>query len=89
MHVGDSKNPTTTTRVSPVGLTSIIIGVALANLGPMVFDGFVKGLFVGGGVTLVVIGVLLVSSRWRARPDRSWLPSRDESHRDESRRGDQ
>ncbi len=56
----------------------MFIGVALALLGPALFDGFVKGLFIGAGVALVVLGVIVVSARWRARADGAWLPSRDD-----------
>jgi hypothetical protein len=73
-----SKHPKTAAVCAGSGLTLILIGIALATLGPTRFDGFVKGFFMGAGVMLILIGVVVLSASWRAQPDRSWLPSRDE-----------
>lgn len=66
------------------GLGLIVVGIMLTTLGPQ-FDGFVKGLCQGGGITMLLIGVVLISARWRRRmddgDDSMWLPSRDESTR--------
>lgn len=56
----------------------IFVGIALATPGPAWFDGFPKGLRLGAGVTLMLLGVIAVMARGRARSDGSWLPRRDE-----------
>ena len=73
-----SNAPPARVRVSPVGLTAILVGSALAMGGPMLFDRFVKGLFIGAGVALVVLGAFVIGARWRTRPNGLWLPSRDD-----------
>lgn len=64
---------------SRVGLTTIVVGVVFVLLGPGWFDGFVKGLFEGAGLALVVFGLITVGARWRTRHDGGWLPSRDDA----------
>lgn len=64
------------------GLALIVLGAAAAVLGSATFDGFVKGMFQGAGVTMLLLGVYLVSrtrtrGRGRAAGTDDWLPSRD------------
>ena len=73
-----SSDPTATGAVARAGLTMILLGTAAAFLGPAWFDGVVKGLFLGAGVALIVLGVVTVGAARRPRPEGSWLPSRDE-----------
>jgi len=73
-----SKTPIGAPLVARLGFTSILIGVALALIGPWLFDGFVKGLFIGAGLALVVLGVVAVNARRRTGHSDLWLPSRDD-----------
>lgn len=62
------------------GLAMILPGIALVILGPR-FDGFVKGMLLGAGIALILIGVYLLAARRRRPnddPDQMWLPSRDQ-----------
>lgn len=62
------------------GLLAIVLGIGSTTLSRE-FDSFVKGLFLGAGIALIVLGVLVISTRSKlAKPDvegGSWLPSRD------------
>lgn len=63
------------------GISLIMLGVLL-NLLARPFDGFVQGLLQGAGITVLLIGVYVMSPlvRRRAGDDTAadtWLPSRD------------
>jgi hypothetical protein len=62
----------------PVGIGSIVLGVALVTLGRPL-DGFVGGFTDGAGIAMILLGAL-VSGRRRDR-SAGWLPSRDEEPR--------
>lgn len=63
-------------------MVMILIGIALALLSRR-FDSFVYGLFIGAALALILLGVALLSARWRGKDkpgnaaDGNWLPSRD------------
>lgn len=59
----------------PVGIGSIVLGIALVTLGRPL-DGFLGGFTDGAGVALILLGALM-SGRSRGR-DAGWLPSRDQ-----------
>ena len=73
-----AKDSTSAVPVARSALAMIVVGMACAILGPAFFDGVVKGLFLGAGVALMLLGVFVISAAWRRRPGGSWLPSRDE-----------
>lgn len=66
----------------PAGMSMILIGIAL-SLVSRLLDGFVYGMVLGAAVALIMIGVIVLSARWRGRSrpgaaeDATWLPSRD------------
>ena len=65
---------------STASIALILPGIALTLLGPR-FDGFPKGLCLGAGIMMILIGVYLLGARMRrpkaADEDGMWLPSRD------------
>ena len=74
--------------MSPAGfapLSLVIAGLALITVGNTL-HGLMRGLLQGAGVTMVLIGVAVLSSSRRrrgadradGRGDEMWLPSRDE-----------
>jgi len=63
------KIPSTTgTVLVLLGLLCFVIGRTL--------DGWLGGLFLGGAIALLLLGVFLISASAR-RKRRGWLPSRD------------
>lgn len=69
---------TTTTVATTSSVVMIALGIASTILSRE-FDSFIKGLFQGAGIALIVLGVVVLSarSRLRAREKSDWLPSRD------------
>lgn len=67
------------------GIVLILPGIALALLGPR-FDGFAKGMCLGAGIAMILIGVYLIGARTRKPAtkgdDAMWLPSRDHDDTD-------
>jgi len=57
-----------------LGLTSLFIGVALTTLARLT-HGFVGGLLIGAGLTLIVASAYAMGRQMRGA--RGWLPSRD------------
>lgn len=63
------------------GFGLIVLGMA-SFLAHFAFDSFVKGMFLGAALALLVLGAYLVGqARWPTRDEqgepRQWLPSRD------------
>lgn len=82
-HTSENHSRTKTGR--PVGLTAILLGMVCLGLGSIVDGGFLRGLFTGATVALMVLGAYLIGmSTWRgghgAKDDDGgqWLPSRDD-----------
>lgn len=73
-----------TSAVPASALSTLLTGLALIVVGTSL-DGWVRGLFQGGGVALVLIGVAVLSAHLRrgkgGADDGLWLPSRDEDRR--------
>lgn len=56
----------------------ILLGIGLTFLSRG-FDGFASGFLIGAGITMMLLGVYVVSARNRIgeKGRRGWLPSRD------------
>ncbi len=77
----EPQNLNSLSRPGLARLSPLLVGLAIFVLGRG-FDGFVGGLFDGAGVTLIVIGVVLVGQSMAGAPNGGgsrgwWLPSRD------------
>lgn len=64
------------------GFVLLFSGILLATLAPGFFDGFVKGLFQGAGIALLLIatvffGAVIGRRKKETSTDDGWLPSRD------------
>ncbi|MGJ9412703.1 hypothetical protein ACHAAC_08320 [Aeromicrobium sp. CF4.19] len=69
-----------TPTVLTAGVAAVLLGVGSGALSTL-FDGFVKGLFQGAGVMLIIVGVYAVGRVVFRSDDGTtsdgWLPSRD------------
>ncbi|WP_299445236.1 hypothetical protein [uncultured Phycicoccus sp.] len=64
------------------GIVLVLLGLLTSVLSTVPSGGFVRGLFQGATIALMVAAAYLLESAWRGargREEKLWLPTRDEN----------